>query len=220
MKLGLLSVLMVALAGAASANPITIYGTGVGVGAGVSDPNYTFQLYNPGLISSGQAITIGPDPSTFFGWASPFAGTQFDSAAAYPDPPDIADGPHVQYDYTTTFDLTGLNPSTADILGSIYCDDGCDVYLNGDLILNDTYTGSNTPWKTAASFSTTSGFVSGLNTLVIDVPNVGGPGGMDLTISGTADPLGTVPEPGTMWLLQSGLLGVAELVRRTRLKKN
>lgn len=117
------------------------------------------------------------------------------------------------YDYQTTFDLTGLIPSTA-VISGLWTSDN-----EGDYI---SLNGVNLGYATAGDFSTlgysftiAGGFVWGINTLDFvatnDSGNSGNPTGLRVQLSGTADP---VPEPATWGLVGLGLLGAGLLRRR------
>jgi hypothetical protein len=136
---------------------------------------------------------IGDD--SLFAWIGPFNDTQID-------------GPGGRYDYQTTFDLTGLDPMTALLTGQWAADDqGLDILING------VSTGSTSAGFSAwSSFSISSGFVAGVNTLDFLVNNGSGPTGLRVEVSGTADASGT-PEPASMMLMCAGLTGLW-LVRR------
>jgi len=113
------------------------------------------------------------------------------------------------YTFTTTFDLTGLDPLTAVINGMWAGDDGfglSDIILNG--VPTGQLSGGFTSWT---PFSLTSGFVPGINTLSFQVENSGGgPTGVRVEMRGSA-----VPDGGTtVALFGLGLMGVATLRRR------
>jgi PEP-CTERM motif len=121
------------------------------------------------------------------------------------------------YDYQTTFDLSGLNPSTAQLSGSWASDN------NGCIFLNGANTGDCTGFAAFGSltaFSITSGFVSGVNTLDFEVTNGGGPSGVIAEASGTATAASgvtgpsNVPEPSSLLMVGASLLGVGGLLRR------
>jgi hypothetical protein len=191
--------LATALADRAAADPILIYSTGVDNSGnplpdGTVDAHYTvtpgagpFVIGNPGSVgwvgNTATSTWISPDPSTFAG-GGPFT-------------------------YTTTFDLTGLNPATAQLSGQWASDDQAAMYLNGSLVATSQPV-NNAPWSFLDPFSVTSGFMAGLNTLEIVVPNNidspnDGPTGLQLNISGTASP---TPEPSTFALAALGGLGL------------
>jgi hypothetical protein len=129
-------------------------------------------------------------------WIGPFNDTQLN-------------GPGGTYDYQTTFDLTGLDPATAILTGQWAADDqGLDVLING-VSTGNTAAGFSS-WS---SFSISSGFVAGLNTLDFLVSNNSGPTGLRVEVSGTANASGT-PEPASIALMGAGLIGLSALRRR------
>lgn len=182
-------------AGQASADPINLKSTGIGA-AGSVDPNYT-------VVSS--ASPVYPGPAVFVASSIPANYVANDSLSKWIDlAPDantaLTPG---TYDYHTTFDLTGLDPSTAVLTGKWASDNGA------SMLLNSAATGNTLPstgFGSLTSFTVTSGFVAGVNTLDFIVSNdlgVNGssPSALRVEISGTA----SVPEPAL------GVLGFAFL---------
>ncbi len=98
----------------------------------------------------------------------------------------IAASPITPYVYRRlTFDLTGLDPTTASISGTGSADDSAIIRLNGNA------TGQTFPaFNVLSTFSITSGFIAGVNTLDFVVSNGGaGPNPTGLlvnSLSGTA----------------------------------
>ncbi|HQR44232.1 MAG TPA: PEP-CTERM sorting domain-containing protein, partial [Gemmatales bacterium] len=188
-------VLLVVSAHAANAASIQLFNTGVD-GFGALLPNSTVDPHYS-LISS-------PAPFT-----TAYAGNGFN------DVQWLADGPNSRwlgvstwlaewrptgtYTYRTTFDLSGMSPTTATINISIASDNTCDVYLNG------AHTGITTPFegfRAFTSYTITSGFASGLNTLDFSVYEPGStPSGLRVEMTGYAS---AVPEPTVLAMIGIG----------------
>lgn len=113
--------------------------------------------------------------------------------------------------FRLTFDLTGLDHTTAAISGTWAADN-----FGDNILINGTATGNTAAGFTAyTNFSINSGFIAGINTLDFIVRDVGVISGFRVgSISGTAD--AAVPEPITVSLLGAGLLGLGAIRRRRR----
>lgn len=185
------------LAVSAQANIIELWNTGVdstgtSLSDGATDPHYTLTTK-----PAGEAGTV----------------TVLTSAGGFPIPPWLGDstisawiglGSNAKngtYIYETTFDLTGLIPSTASISGRWSTDnDGIKILLNG--VDTGAPATSFTQFSAGyATFTISSGFQPGVNTLAFwvnngnaDYPN-GSPTGVRVEMHGTAAP---VPEPTTV----------------------
>jgi hypothetical protein len=201
------------------ANTITISSTGTGGGA--TDSNYSVgyspSTPTPGVAASPTYIITG-NP----GWVSPIYGTSYISDSA----DGASSGAGGYFTFTTTFDLTGDNLATVDIAGEMAADNAVALYLNG------VYTGFVDPYDGPegygfahfTGFDLTTGFISGVNTLQFVVQNgnfgsdAGGPIGLDASVSGTASAAPAVPEPSSLMLFGTGILGVAGFARRKFLR--
>lgn len=201
------------------ADTIDVYSTGVGpsgiLSDGALDAQYTLVANADGsgpnsyvVIQNGFPIPPWVADNSSSKWIAPVANENQQS-----DQPGL-------YDFQTTFDLTGLDPSTAVIAGYWTADNKGDyIELNGVNIgfatPNDAYAALNTAFTiTDASGS---GFLPGINTLDFVETNspgvAGNPTGVRVELSGTADPM-PVPEPATFGLIGLGLLGAGLLRRR------
>ena len=171
-----------------------LYTTGVDnsgnvLGLGVADPHYiVLDGANPGS----NAMTMSSIPGNYI----PNNSTSlwvWENANGQPT--------NVTRTFRTTFDLTGLDPSTASITGSWATDDyGPDIEING------VSTGQISPgFSSFTTFSITSGFVSGLNTIDFVDLDVGVISGFRVgSISGTAAPQ-AVPEPSSLAMIISAV---------------
>ena len=181
----------------AAAASFTVQNSG-GAAEGSIDPNW--------LLSGGTAyVTIDgqfPFPpwlanSVSASWISPHSS--YASASDYE-----AVGPYI---YSTTFDLTGLNPGTATLSFVVADDDALtDVRLNGvsQGITHDSLSAFS------SLFTINSDFVAGINTIEF-VTNNGGssptPTGLRGEFSSvSADLVSEVPEPSSIALLGFGTI--------------
>src|SRR5262249_32130872 len=110
------------------------------------------------------------------------------------------------YTYRLTFDLTGLDPSTAVLTGRWATDNTGQIFLNG----KDTGLVNTLEFVAFTPFTLDKGFIPGINTLDFLVDNQSSfftnPTGLRVEISGTASSTGpAVPEPAAVFLFSLGM---------------
>jgi len=162
--------------------PISVFNTGVSntgalLSAGSADPHYQLVANPDGGGTTSFVTSTIPSPP----WVSNGPKSQWIA----PDPnQDHGNFPGGTYNYKMTFDLTGLDPNTAQLTGQWATDNSGEIFLNG------VSTGFTTPdigFESFSPFTITSGFVAGLNTLEFKVFNdAGSSTGLRVEIGGTA----------------------------------
>ena len=179
----------------------------------------------PGGSPSNTAVTFGGAPTYNIGsgsaWTAAPAGSSWVSFDPNSGPTGGNVDPNGTYTYTTTFTAAGGSYSGNLI---VMADDTTNVVLNGlQLIPSGTLGGSphcavGTPnCVTAMSFALTNiNVLSGLNTVTFNVQQTALVY-QGLDFSGSITQTSAVPEPGTLMLLGTGLIGSAgTLMRRMR----
>ena len=173
------------------------------------------------MVNTGSDATF--DISAGSVWHAPISNSSFVSFSPQTGPTGTLVAPNGDYIYTTTFtisptDVAGLGTMT------VLADDTVSVFLNNSLILqsagpmgpNNSYahcsdTGPNC--LTPFTFTFT-GIAEGMNELTFDVKQVNGSSeGLDFAAS--IDPTdASVPEPLSLVLFGTGMLGLLGLSRR------
>ena len=180
-------------------------------------------LYNTGTDASNVALAGGDGVSEIHYTVTGFSPVTYNLAPWYL--PDDANsrwissggdgfGTYVR-SFLLTFNLTGLDPATAQITGNWGTDNCGSIYLNGaptGQVIGSS--GAGCPvlahFQQLTPFVINSGFVAGANVLEFRLENVDREGAMRVDdIAGTA-----TPEPATMGLLGAGLAALALLRRR------
>jgi hypothetical protein len=180
-KLLILSLLFAAVL----SNPIPISSTGVNGGSFISaystDPNWKVEFPDGNII---QAIVVDHNTANDVYWYVP-SSYQWISVQGDQDYSDTSNMEVGYFVYTSTFDLTGLDPTSASLSGNFVADDFVAVvFLNGNEIgfPNGGYGGET-------GYSINSGFVSGINIISFYAYNQGGPAGFGASFSGSANPI-------------------------------
>lgn len=195
------SILIVSLVGTAQAAPIPVFGTGLDASGtplalGAADPHYTVDEAGDAAaeVRTGIAGTyFGNDASSQWIWenanGTPVGGS----------PP----GGLIRT-FTTTFDLTGLEPTSAVLSGAWGTDNqGLEILLNGvDTGIAPLLGVIVANFSSLTPFSISSGFLPGLNTLQFVIEDNGGQAAFRAELSGTA---AVVPVPAALPLFMAAL---------------
>jgi hypothetical protein len=185
----------------ARADLITLFNTGVTTdnttlaAAGTADLHYTLISEPAGTM--GTTATIGNPTSLPSGWTASTSTSQWIS-------PTTNLGtiqPTGTFDYRTTFSLGPEYANTAIITGKVAAHDDVTILLNGNTT-GITFTNASSLLN---SFTITSGFKGGTNTLDFVVDNRGGATGLQTQLSGTVD---IAPEPSTFAVMLGCGLGM------------
>jgi hypothetical protein len=211
----LLAVIASGVGQSAAAASISLFNTGVSatgtlLPGGSSDPHWTI-ISGPGITTPQSGVVVNnqevgvyaQSPNSQWIWVNASGNGAINSP----------------FDFRLTFNLTGLDPRTANITGSWGVDNSGQILLNGlatgigsgELSLPGTVTNN---FAVLHNFTLNNGFVAGINTLDIIATDTGNPGAINVTsLIGTAQ---TIPEPsslvlGCLAIVSLGLIACARL---------
>lgn len=215
MKLRTASVLLALLASASPAFAAQISGlfdTGSSFATNAQDTHYALS------VMSGS--TTGLDPYGYVadnaGWpdGSPWVssgGAKWLTPTASEDQ-SFDPSSNGVYLWRLSFNLTGFDATTASFSGKWAADNG------GSVLLNGTQIGTSGGFSSLSSFSATSGFFAGVNTLDFKVTNLQQNGGnpTGLMVDFTSSNVAPIPEPETYAMLLAGLGFMGFVARRRK----
>lgn len=190
-----------------------LYNTGAGLASGKIDTHYSFEAISGTAVGTdGHGVTTRQTGlnSMFYAWLDNTADSKWltptiNARQSYdPTEPGL-------YKWSISFDLTGLDITSAWITGRWAADN------NGYIQLNGTTISSGSALDSWTSFSATAGFLSGVNTLDFFVTNlaqkVGNATGVRVEFLDSYA-VAAVPEPESWALILAGLAVVGAIARR------
>jgi hypothetical protein len=202
-KFGIMAAFAAATLAVAPANAaitIELYNTGTDAfGAALAGNGLTDTHYQ--IVASSHAGYVGQQAVTYnnAAWAANDADSRWISLSGNGTP---VNGTTT---YRLTFDLTGLDASSATISGLWAVDNAGSIALNGVATGVSLSGGATSNYSALHAFTLSSGFVAGINTLDFTVLDLGVATGLRVdSLVGTAN---AVPEPAS-WAMMIGGFGL------------
>jgi hypothetical protein len=209
---------------------VSVFGAVLALGTALASADTiqlgSYQTGGPSLGNNNTAVAFVGSPTTTFmlspgsAWAPAGAGSVYVSNNAGSGPGGSVVEPVGTYSYTTTFNTLPGGGYT----GSIYvlADDTTDVIFNGHLLQpegtlgTDAHCSDGPPNCVTATLITLPGadFLTGPNTLQFDVLQTVALTGLDFYGSASSPIQASLPEPGTLFLIGTGLIAAAGTLRK------
>lgn len=166
-------------------------------------------LPGPNVSEGDPTIVLGADPGFNFGLVPAFGndwlngdftgGTWSGAPMAIPSSWAINTETAIVYDFTLA--------STSDLHFDLGVDNGLVLWLNGSFLFGATAAGGSSPNEYSFDFA---GLAAGSHRLAVLRADHGGGADFDISV----DAVASVPEPGMLTMLFSGLAGLVGLRRR------
>jgi hypothetical protein len=203
----------------ASSTILGSYGT-TSPNPGVANTALTYDSADS-TVNNGSSSTYDISPGST--WHAALSNSSYISFSPDTGPTSNLVAPNGDYIYNTTFTLAAASAAEIATM-SILADDTVSVFLNKQLILSSAGPmGAGNSYARCSDVGpncltpltfTFAGLQAGLNQLEFDVKQVNGANeGLDFFAS-IPDPPGTVPEPLSLALFGTGLLGLLGISRR------
>lgn len=180
--------------------------TGVNVNSSGQDTRWDVQVTNSGGTSAFfDALLVTSPPGA---WRANTAGSAWISAAS-----NGSVGLASTYAYQMTFTVGGL-PSATSLSFQCAVDNFFEGYYLNGVLMSTTGCGQQASYNFTGVRTLTSGFVAGQNVLEFRSRGDGTTDGLNVEITAFSSQVSNVPEPATLALTATGLLGVLALARQ------